>query len=184
MILFLLIGTFFFSKRRKDDGEKLTIPPIDKFYTDHNYQAPPSFVVDAALFFDNESIETFVGKDFNLVAKIDPGSNVEKGINAVQLDFDFDGSKLEFFGATAMEPFAQMGSSVVDNQRGIVSMTFFIGGSQLKNVSDVAKLSFRAKLASDETVIAFSQTAQAAANDGSGSMVLGVRGKTTVKISK
>lgn len=184
IILFLLIGAFFFNKRGKDDGEKLTIPPIDKFYTNHNYQAPATFVVDASLFFDEDLISTSIGKDFNLIAKVNPGSNVEKGINAVQLDLNFDAKVLELSEVVAAEPFMQMGTSNIDNNKGTLSATFFIGGAQAKAVSDVARLKFHAKSANTPSVVSFSQTAQVAANDGNGSMVLGKRGQASVKFSK
>jgi hypothetical protein len=184
VILFLAIGAFFVNERRKSAAEKLTIPPIDKYFTEHNYQAPPSFVADASLFFNEDSISTSVGKDFNLIAKVNPGSNVEKGINAVQLDVNFDSAILEFSNVSAVEPFMQMGAPVVDNNKGTLSVAFFIGGSQIKSISDVANLTFKAKKVSADSVVSFASSAQVAANDGNGSMVLGDSGKASVKVSE
>lgn len=185
VILFLAIGAFFVNERRKSAAEKLTIPPIDKYFTEHNYQSPPSFVADASLFFDNNAVSVSSGGSFDLNAKVNPGSNVEKGINAVQLDLNFDPTVLELSEVVTVEPFMQMGTSNIDNNKGTLSATFFIGGAQAKSISDVARLTFHAKSVNVGSAVSFSSTAQVAANDGNGSMVLGNdNGKAIIKITE
>jgi hypothetical protein len=186
IVLALIIVLFYVYKGGKKQAiEKLTIPPItNDTFVNHDYQSPPSFVVDASLFFDKETIVVSNGGDFDLIANVNPGSNLEKGINAVQLDINFDPAVLELSKIESVAPFVQMGSPSIDNKNGTISATFFIGGSQVNKISSVATLSFHAKAANNDSLISITSTSQATVNDGSGSMVLGGKGKAKVTISE
>jgi hypothetical protein len=183
LVLVLIIGGILISENKRNKALNVEKIPNIKQEELHDYQSPPVVVADATLFFNQDSISVAVGKDFDLIAQVNPGSNADKGVNAVQLDMTFDPAILQLSGVKEIAPFAQMGTAKIDNEKGTLSMVLFIGASGATSTSDLATLSFQAKNPSESSAISFASTAEVAINDGNGSMVLGTKKGATVVIS-
>lgn len=137
---------------------------------------------DATLFFDKDAVSAQIDKDFDLIARVNPGTNTDQGINAAQLDIVFDPAIVQLTSVKASSPFVEMGAPVIDNEKGTLSVALFIGASQVVETSDLATLTFHAKALSDKSSIAFASSSQVAIMDGKGTMVAGSRNKTLVNI--
>jgi len=180
ILVILLIGKFWIVEKRKSQILKLgSTTPMDQ-----RESVSPAAIHDAALFFDQDSVAATVGQDFNLVARVNPGSNTEQGINAVQLDVTFDPTVMQLSKVTPVAPFMEMSAPIIDSKKGTVLVDFFIGASQVTAVSDVATLSFHAKGAAVGATVDFSPKSDAAVNDGKGTMVTEARTGATVNIAK
>jgi len=145
--------------------------------------ASKAATTDATLFFNPASTSQIVGADFNLVARVNPGSNTVQGINAVQLDITFDHAVLQLSSITAVSPFTVMGSATINNTSGTASVALFIPASQITTTSDVATLAFHAQANGANSPVAYASSADAAVNDGNGTLVVGTRTGATVTVS-
>jgi hypothetical protein len=133
---------------------------------------------DATLLFNPASIVAMPnGSNFNLVARINPGSNTAQGINVVQLDIIFDPAAVRINNIIASKPFTILGTPdlSIANENGTLSVPLFILGSQVIATTDVATMVFTSQEAKTASSIVFASTANAAANDGSGTPVVGTR---------
>jgi len=148
-----------------------------------NIPASKAATTDATLFFNPASTSQIVGADFNLVARVNPGSNTVQGINAVQLDVTFDHAVLQLSSITASSPFTVMGSATINNTNGTASVTLFILASQITTTSDVATLAFHAQANGTNSPVAYASSADAAVNDGNGTLVVGTRTGATVTVT-
>jgi len=137
---------------------------------------------DATLLFNPASYSADTGEDFDLVAQVNPGSNTVQGVNAVQLDVTFDHTVLQLSSITAVSPFTILGSATINNTTGAASVALYIPGDEVTVTSDVATLDFHAEAAGTSSV-AFALTADAAVNDGNGTLVVGTRTPATVTVT-
>jgi hypothetical protein len=140
---------------------------------------------DATLFFNPASQSvTLGGANFNLVARVNPGSNTVQGINAVQLDITFDPAVMHIVSITASGTFTVLGNPDITaaNASGSLAVPFFMIASQITTTSDVATIIFHAQGAGTNSAVAFAGTANAAVDDGAGTPVVGTRTGATVTV--
>ncbi|KKP80223.1 MAG: hypothetical protein UR78_C0002G0009 [Candidatus Moranbacteria bacterium GW2011_GWF2_35_39] len=142
-------------------------------------------IVDATLLFNPASTSVSAGSDFNLVARVDPGSNTVDGdgVNAVQLDITFDPDVLQLNSMVAAGTFTRLATPTIDNLLGTASAAFFIAGDDVITVSDVATLSFHAQASATDSPVAFATSANAAVSDGLGTQVVATRTPATVTVT-
>ena len=138
---------------------------------------------DATLFFNPSSASVNVGESFNLVSRVNPGSNTVQGVNTVQLNITFDPDVVHLSSITAASPFTLLMLPTINNTAGTASASLFIGGSQVTTTSDVATLAFQAQGAGTNSPVAYPSSADAAVNDGSGTKVVSTRTGATVTVS-
>lgn len=139
---------------------------------------------DASLFFDRESFSVSLNSDFEIIAKVDPGSNTTQGINAAQVDLKFDPAVLQFVKMEAVAPFSQIGAPIVDNNKGVISSAFFIGADQVTKISDIVRLTFHAKTVKKDSLISVESSSELAIMDGKGTLVLANRRSASVNVNK
>lgn len=144
--------------------------------------------IDATLLFNPSSTSVAVGADFNLVARINPGSNTVQGVNGVQLDITFNKTVLQLNSITASSPFSfaiTPDATTITNANlsGTLSVPLWIPGSEVTTTTDVATLSFHGQGAGTNSPVSFAATANAPVNDGGGTLVVATRTGATVTVT-
>lgn len=184
ILIIAMIGKIFVERKNKGPEKKVPAQSeSQEMQTKEVAEEAPKVIEDATLFFDRDSVSTSVGNDFSLIAKVNPGSNAEKGINAAQLDITFDPTMLELTGVVISAPFAQMSTPAIDNEKGTLSTVCFIGGSQVSQIADMATLTFHAK-SSGSSPVSYASSANVTVRDDNGSMVAGTRTPAIINISQ
>lgn len=142
---------------------------------------------DAILFFDKTAVSAKPGEpEISLVARVNPGSNTEQGINAVQLDIIFDPAIVHMKSIEKNSPFEILVAPDIAavNESGLLTVPLFIAGSQVTKVSDVATIVFIPQGVEAISGIEFAPTADASIKDGAGTPVVGTRDGVVVNKSK
>lgn len=142
--------------------------------------------VDATLLFNpNTNSTTMSGTNVTFTARVNPGSNNTQGVNAVQLDITFVPAVVHLVSATAAAPFVPMSTPDIAaaNASGTLSVPYFIGGGQVTALSDVATLVFSPQGIGSNSPIAYALTANAAVNDGNGTLVASTRTGATITVA-
>lgn len=141
---------------------------------------------DATLSLNPATVSTTVGgANVSLTARVNPGSNTVEGVNAVQLDVVFNPEVVHLVSVSAVAPFlvAATLDIAASNLTGTLSVPLFIGGSQVTSLADVATLVFSPQGTGNNSPISFAATADAAINDGSGTLVVSTRTGATVTVT-
>jgi hypothetical protein len=140
--------------------------------------------VDATLFFSPASTSQVVGADFNLVARVNPGSNTVQGINAIELHVTFDPAVLQLSSITKSSAFGTIfQAAAIDNNAGTGSIILMTPAQpDITATADIATFAFHTQAAGINSPVAFTAASDAAVNDGNGTLVVGTRTGATVTI--
>jgi len=147
-----------------------------------NAQISRAATADATLFFNPASTSVAVGSDFNLVARVDPGSNTVQGINVVELHITFNPAVLQLSSITKSSAFGTVfQAAAIDNNAGTGSIVLMTPAQpDITATADIATFAFHAQAAGTNSPVVFTVASNAAVNDGNGTMVVGTRTGATV----
>ena len=117
--------------------------------------------VNASLFFEKENVKT-VGQTFDVVAKINPGTNE---VDEVNLEINFNPEKLTLNSVTKSDSFETILSGPeIDNTSGTASINLKVSADSqtcLTATSNIATFSFTATNEERDSIISFSSSSNA-----------------------
>jgi hypothetical protein len=135
---------------------------------------------ESRLYLQPTDLNLELGSDFSISAMIDPGN---KSISAVELNLAYDDNKFEVIGGDCSSVFPEKlypgkETSISSSaKKGMVRLDCAVNpsGSSIKDISEVAELSFRAVSPVNASAISISEKSIAAA-DGEDNNVITSRG--------
>ena len=120
---------------------------------------------NASLFFDQSTITKTLGQDFNITARINPGTN---NVGAVELDITFDPTVLQLNNITKSDSFnITLSSPTINNitGRGSIDLGLLTNPpSYINTVSNIATFNFTTLKVATNSPISFAESSNASAN--------------------
>ena len=124
-----------------------------------------------------------VGGDVELTMKLDPKSNTEVGVNAVEIHVTFDHTKLQLNSITKSNSFGTVfQDAIIDNNLGIASIVLITPSQpDIKAIADIGSFSFHA-IATGVSSVIITNDSNAALNDGKGTMIVANMVSSTITV--